>query len=430
MDQIIIRGGKPLRGTIPISGAKNAALPLMVAALLTEETLTLTNVPALDDIITMSELLETLGVAVEDVPGANRGRTLALTAKPPISTVAPYEIVNRIRASVLVLGALLARTGEATVSMPGGDAIGIRPIDQHLKGLEAMGARIELKGGNVIASAPGGLKGATIRFPFVSVGATENLLMAAALAKGTTIMENAAREPEVTDLAQCLVAMGANIHGIGTECLVIQGVEALHGAEHTVVADRIEAGTYAVAAAITGGELVLDGARVDHLGAVFEALGKAGANVSNGLNKVRVSHPTGRCRGFDVITHPYPGFPTDMQAQFMALMAVADGASLVTETIFENRFMHAPELVRMGADITVHGSSAMVRGNPRLRGAPVMATDLRASVCLVLAGLAADGETVVNGVYHLDRGYERLEEKLRAVGASVSRTHDDQAIVP
>ncbi|MEN3953438.1 UDP-N-acetylglucosamine 1-carboxyvinyltransferase [Iodidimonas sp. SYSU 1G8] len=430
MDQLVIRGGKPLRGKISISGAKNAALPLMAASLLTEETLTLHNIPALDDMGTMSDLLVSLGATVDEVEGSNRGRTLKLTARPPLSTVAPYEIVNRIRASVLVLGPLLARTGEATVSMPGGDAIGIRPIDQHLKGLEAMGAKIELKGGNVIAHAPGGLKGATIRFPFVSVGATENLLMAAALAKGTTIMENAAREPEVTDLAQCLVAMGANIHGIGTECLVIQGVDALHAAEYTVMPDRIEAGTYAVAAAITGGELVLDGANVDHLGAVFESLAKAGVNISNGLGKVRVSHPTGRCRGFDVITHPFPGFPTDMQAQFMALMAVADGASLITETIFENRFMHAPELARMGADITVHGSSAMVRGNPRLRGAPVMATDLRASVCLVLAGMAAEGETVVNGVYHLDRGYEKLEEKLRAVGADIRRTQDDRAIVP
>ncbi|MGE0667570.1 MAG: UDP-N-acetylglucosamine 1-carboxyvinyltransferase [Sphingomonadales bacterium] len=430
MDQLIIRGGRPLRGKIAISGAKNAALPLMAASLLTEETLTLHNIPALDDMTTMSDLLTSLGATVEEVEGSNRGRTLKLTAKPPLSTVAPYEIVNRIRASVLVLGALLARTGEATVSMPGGDAIGIRPIDQHLKGLEAMGATIELKGGNVVARAPGGLKGATIRFPFVSVGATENLLMAAALARGTTIMENAAREPEVTDLAQCLIAMGANIHGVGTECLVIQGVEALHAAEHTVMPDRIEAGTYAVAAAITGGELVLEGAHMDHLGAVFESLGKAGVNISNGLGKVRVSHPTGRCRGFDVVTHPFPGFPTDMQAQFMALMAVADGASLITETIFENRFMHAPELARMGADITVHGSSAMVRGNPRLRGAPVMATDLRASVCLVLAGMAAEGETVVNGVYHLDRGYERLEEKLRAVGADISRTQDDRQIVP
>ncbi len=424
MDRIRIRGRRPLRGTIPISGAKNAALPLMVASLLSEQTLTLHNVPALDDITTMSDLLINHGVAIENVAGAKRGRTLRLTAKPPISTVAPYEIVNRIRASVLVLGALLARTGQAKVSMPGGDAIGIRPIDQHLSGLEAMGAQIALEGGNVIAHAKDGLKGATIRFPFVSVGATENLLMAATLANGTTIMENAAREPEVTDLANCLVAMGADIHGIGTECLVIRGVTSLHAAEHTVIPDRIEAGTYAVAAAITGGELVLDGARMDHLGAVFEALAKAGVNVSNGLGKVRVSHPTGRCRGFDVITHPYPGFPTDMQAQFMALMAVADGASLITETIFENRFMHAPELARIGADIVVHGSSAMVRGVKTLRGADVMATDLRASVSLVLAALAAEGETTLHDVYHLDRGYERLEEKLAACGATIERERD------
>jgi UDP-N-acetylglucosamine 1-carboxyvinyltransferase len=422
MDRIRIRGGKRLIGTVPISGAKNAALPLMVASLLSEETLTLHNVPALEDITTMSELLANHGVQIEDIAGAQRGRSLKLTAKPPISTVAPYEIVNRIRASVLVLGALLARVGEAKVSMPGGDAIGIRPIDQHLKGLEAMGASIVLEGGNVVARAPpGGLKGATIRFPFVSVGATENLLMAAVLAKGTTIMENAAREPEVTDLANCLLAMGADIHGIGTECLVIRGVDALHAAEHTVIPDRIEAGTYAVAAAITGGELVLDGARMEHLGAVFEALAKAGVNVSNGLGKIRVSHPTGRCRGFDVITHPFPGFPTDMQAQFMALMAIADGASLITETIFENRFMHAPELTRIGADIVVHGSSAMVRGVKALRGAEVMATDLRASVSLVLAALAAQGETILHRVYHLDRGYERLEAKLSAVGADIER---------
>jgi UDP-N-acetylglucosamine 1-carboxyvinyltransferase len=424
MDRIRIRGGKRLMGTVPISGAKNAALPLMVASLLTQDTLVLHNVPALDDIDTMSELLVNHGVSIEAVPGATQGRSLRLTATPPLSTVAPYQIVNRIRASVLVLGALLARTGEATVSMPGGDAIGIRPIDQHLKGLEEMGARVALEGGNVIAKAPDGLKGATIRFPFVSVGATENLLMAATLARGTTIMENAAREPEVTDLANCLVAMGADIHGIGTECLVIRGVERLHGAEHTVIPDRIEAGTYAVAAAITGGELVLDGARIDHLGAVFEALAKAGVNVSNGLGKVRVSHPTGRCRGFDVITNPYPGFPTDMQAQFMALMAVADGASLITETIFENRFMHAPELARIGADIVVHGSSAMVRGVKTLHGAEVMATDLRASVCLVLAALAAQGETVLHRVYHLDRGYERLEAKLAACGAVIERERE------
>ncbi len=421
MEQIRIKGRKPLRGTIPISGAKNAALPLMVAGLLTDQPLTLRGVPGLDDIDTMAELLHNHGAQIDRDDSGDLGLTLTLTAKGPIDTVAPYDLVNRIRASVLVLGPLLARTGEATVSMPGGDAIGIRPIDLHIKGLEEMGAEIRLEGGDVHAKAPNGLTGANIRFPFVSVGATENLLMAATLARGTTILENAAQEPEVTDLAKCLSAMGANIHGIGTQCLVVQGVDALHGADHTVVPDRIEAGTYAVAAAITGGELVLDGADPDHLGAVFEALGHAGVNVSIGLGKLRVSHPTGQCRGFDVMTKAFPGFPTDMQAQFMALMAVANGASLITETIFENRFMHVPELVRMGADVTVHGNSAMVRGNPALRGAPVMATDLRASVCLVLAGLAAEGETIVNGVFHLDRGYERLEDKLRAVGADIER---------
>ncbi|MFN3231600.1 MAG: UDP-N-acetylglucosamine 1-carboxyvinyltransferase [Alphaproteobacteria bacterium] len=421
MEQIRIRGGRPLRGTIPISGAKNAALPLMVASLLTNQPLTLRRVPGLDDIDTMSELLENHGASIDRDSTGGLGLTLTLTANGPINTVAPYEIVNQIRASALVLGPLLARTGEATVAMPGGDAIGIRPIDLHIKGLEQMGADITLDGGNVSARAPDGLTGATIRFPFVSVGATENLMMAATLAKGTTILENAAREPEVTDLANCLAAMGANINGIGTECLVIQGVAALGSADHTVVPDRIEAGTYAVAAAITGGELVLDGAEPGHLEAVFEALGHAGVNVSIGLGKLRVSHPTGQCRGFDVMTRAFPGFPTDMQAQFMALMAVADGASLITETIFENRFMHVPELARMGADIIVHGNSAMVRGNPQLRGAPVMATDLRASVCLVLAGLAAEGETLVNGIFHLDRGYEQLEQKLRAVGADIER---------
>ena len=420
MDRIRIEGGKPLRGTIPISGAKNAALPLMAASLLTDETLTLTNVPALDDIDTMGELLENHGATFEKTK-ENLGLTVKLTAADPIETVASDDLVNRIRASFVVLGPLLARTGEVTMSMPGGDAIGARPIDQHLKGLEQMGAKIMLDGRNVVASAPNGLAGATIRFPFVSVGATENLMMAATLAKGTTILENAAREPEVTDLANCLVAMGANINGIGTECLVIQGVDALHGATHRVIPDRIEAGTYAVAAAITGGELVLDGVEPTHMAAVFEALTHAGVNVSNGLGQQRISHPTGQCRGFDLMTRPFPGFPTDMQAQFMALMAKADGASLITETIFENRFMHVPELARMGADIVVHGNSAMVRGNPNLRGAQVTATDLRASVCLVLAGLAAQGETIVSGVYHLDRGYERLEEKLGAVGATIER---------
>ncbi|MDX1580520.1 MAG: UDP-N-acetylglucosamine 1-carboxyvinyltransferase, partial [Alphaproteobacteria bacterium] len=342
-----------------------------------------------------------------------------------ISPIAPYDIVRKMRASVLVLGPLLARLGEAEVSLPGGCAIGTRPIDLHLKALEQMGAEIKLMDGYVHATAPEGLKGATIRFPFVSVGATENTLMAASLAEGTTILENAAREPEISDLANCLVAMGANIAGIGTECLVVQGVSALHKASHSVIPDRIEAGTYAVAAAITGGDITLERVEPKHLGAVIEALGKAGVNVVPENSALRVSHPTGHCRGFDVVSQPYPGFPTDMQAQFMALMAVADGASLITETIFENRFMHVPELSRMGADVTVHGGSAMVRGTREMTGAPVMATDLRASVSLVLAGLAAKGETIVNRVYHLDRGYERLEEKLRAVGADIDRETDE-----
>lgn len=423
MDQIRITGGQKLQGTIPISGAKNAALPLMAASLLSTESLTLTNIPDLADIATMVELLENHGVHIEMASDGDLGQKLTLTAKDRLDKTAPYDIVRKMRASVLVLGPLLARLGEAVVSLPGGCAIGTRPIDLHLSALEQMGAQIELKDGYVHAVAPDGLHGATIRFPFVSVGATENVLMAASLAKGTTILENAAREPEITDLAECLVAMGADIHGIGTECLVIQGQDSLHAASHRVIPDRIEAGTYAVAAAITGGSLDLVGVRSDHLGAVIESLTKAGANINNGGDTLSVSHPTGRCRGFDVVSHPYPGFPTDMQAQFMALMATADGASLITENIFENRFMHVPELTRMGADITVHGGSAMVRGHDSLKGAEVMATDLRASVSLVLAALAAKGETTINRVYHLDRGYERLEEKLRAVGANIERVH-------
>ncbi len=421
MDQIRITGGQPLQGIIPISGAKNAALPLMAACLLSKDSLTLTNVPDLADIKTMTELLENHGVTINSQPANELGLELILTASGKLSDTAPYDIVRKMRASVLVLGPLLARLGEAIVSLPGGCAIGTRPIDLHLSALEQMGAKIELIDGYVHANAPNGLQGATIRFPFVSVGATENLLMAATLAKGTTILENAAREPEITDLAECLVAMGADIHGIGTECLVIQGVEALHAATHQVIPDRIEAGTYAVAAAITGGDLELHNVRSDHMGAVIESLTKAGANVANGGSSLSISHPTGHCRGFDVVSQPYPGFPTDMQAQFMALMATADGASLITETIFENRFMHVPELTRMSADITVHGGSAMVRGHRALKGAEVMATDLRASVCLVLAALAAEGDTIINRVYHLDRGYERLEDKLRAVGAKIER---------
>jgi UDP-N-acetylglucosamine 1-carboxyvinyltransferase len=424
MDRIRITGGQALHGTIPISGAKNAALPLMAASLLSPEALTLTNVPDLADIATMVELLENHGVTIDKQPDGDLGQRVILTALGPLDKTAPYDLVRKMRASVLVLGPLLARLGEAVVSLPGGCAIGTRPIDLHLSALEQMGAQIELIDGYVHAVAPDGLHGATIRFPFVSVGATENILMAASLANGTTIIENAAREPEITDLAECLVAMGADIHGIGTECLVVQGQKNLHAASHRVIPDRIEAGTYAVAAAITGGSIDLVGVRSDHLGAVIEALTKAGANIANGGDTLSISHPTGHCRGFDVVSQPYPGFPTDMQAQFMALMATADGASLITETIFENRFMHVPELTRMSADITVHGGSAMVRGHGSLKGAEVMATDLRASVCLVLAALAAEGDTTISRVYHLDRGYERLEEKLRAVGANIERVSD------
>jgi UDP-N-acetylglucosamine 1-carboxyvinyltransferase len=417
MDRIRIRGGRPLAGEIAIGGAKNAALPLMAAGLLTEQRLILSNVPRLDDIATMSALLAQHGIAVEPV-GTN-GRTLALGG-PITNTEAPYDIVRKMRASVLVLGPLLARTGEARVSMPGGCAIGTRPVDLHLKGLEQMGAAIRLDGGYIDATVHGRLHGATIVFPFVSVGATENLLMAAALADGRTQLANAAREPEIGDLARCLNAMGARIEGIGTDRLTIDGVQRLHGAEHAIVPDRIETGTYACAAAITGGEVLLADARLEHLGAVVRTLRDAGVEIIEEPRGLRVRRLNG-LRGADAMTEPYPGFPTDMQAQFMALMAVAEGAAMVTETIFENRFMHVPELNRMGARINVHGASAIVRGVPALSGAPVMATDLRASVSLILAGLAARGETVVNRVYHLDRGYEAVERKLAACGADIER---------
>ncbi len=417
MDRIRIRGGRPLNGTIPISGAKNAVLALMPAALLGDGALTLSNVPNLADVQTMTALLRELGMGVAHDTTA---RTTTITG-PATAHEAPYDIVRKMRASVLVLGPLVARHGIARVSLPGGCAIGTRPVDLHLKGLEAMGATIAVEGGYIEARAPeGGLRGARIIFPVVSVGATENLLMAATLAKGDTELVNAAREPEIEDLALCLMRMGARIEGIGTDRLRIQGVGALAGAEHPVVADRIEAGTYACAAAITGGEVLLGGARLDHLGAVARVLREAGVGVAEEPAGLRVSRMNG-LHGVDVVTEPFPGFATDMQAQFMALMCVAQGASMVTETIFENRFMHVPELARMGARINVHGASAIVRGVPSLSGAPVMATDLRASVSLVLAGLAARGETIVNRVYHLDRGYERLEDKLAAVGADVER---------
>ena len=419
MDQIRIRGGRPLKGSIRISGAKNAALPLMTASLLTDETLTLTNLPFLADITTLVQLLMQHGVQI-GMRDSGAGHVLEMTAKEITSTTAPYDLVRKMRASILVLGPLVARCGEARVSLPGGCAIGTRPVDLHLKGLEALGATIELANGYVHARAPKGLKGGHYVFPFVSVGATENLVMAASLAKGESKLVNAAREPEVADLCRCLVAMGAKIDGIGTDTLTIQGVDALHVAEHRVVADRIEAGTFAMAAAATGGEVELLGAELAIIDSVAEALNKAGVEITETKKGLKVSRRNGLV-GVDVMTEPYPGFPTDMQAQMMALMSVAEGASMITETIFENRFMHVPELVRMGANVNVHQSSAMVRGVKKLTGAPVMATDLRASSSLVIAGLAAEGETVINRVYHIDRGYERIEEKLKACGADIER---------
>ena len=417
MDRIRIRGGRPLSGEITVGGAKNAALPLMVAGLLTDDRLILSNVPRLADIQTMSQLLEQHGIAVDFV--TNDGRTLSLGGAIT-NTEAPYDIVRKMRASVLVLGPLLARAGEARVSLPGGCAIGTRPVDLHLKGLEQMGARFNLANGYIDGKVDGRLRGATIVFPFVSVGATENLLMAASVADGRTVLANAAREPEIGDLAACLVAMGARIEGIGSDTLTIDGIAKLHGAEHAIIPDRIETGSYACAAAISGGSVFLRGARLDHLGATVRVLREAGVDIVEEPNGLTVRRLNG-LHGADVMTEPYPGFPTDMQAQFMALMSVAEGASMVTETIFENRFMHVPELNRMGARINVHGASAIVRGVPGLSGAPVMATDLRASLSLILAGLAAKGETIVNRVYHLDRGYEAVEQKLAACGVDIER---------
>ncbi len=417
MDRIRIRGGQPLSGEITVGGAKNAALPLMVAGLLTDQRLILSNVPRLADVQTMTVLLRQHGIVVD--PVTNDGRMLSLGGAIT-NTEAPYDIVRKMRASFLVLGPLLARVGEARVSLPGGCGIGARPIDLHLKGLEQMGARIVLEGGYIDARVDGRLRGATIVFPFVSVGATENLLMAASLADGRTVLANAAREPEIGDLAAGLVAMGARIEGIGSDKLIIEGVERLHGAEHAIIPDRIETGSYACAAAISGGSVFLRGACLDHLGATVRILREAGVDISEMKDGLMVKRLNG-LHGADVMTEPYPGFPTDMQAQFMALMSVADGASMVTETIFENRFMHVSELNRMGARINVHGASAIVRGVPGLSGAPVMATDLRASLSLILAGLAAQGETVVSRVYHLDRGYETVEQKLAACGANIER---------
>lgn len=420
MDKIAICGGTPLKGTIKISGAKNAALPLMAACLLTDKPLTLTNIPELSDITSMTELLSQLGVDISVKKNPER-QEMSLCASSILSTTAPYEVVRKMRASVLVLGPLLAREGEAHVSLPGGCSIGVRPIDLHLKGLEALGAKITLADGYVHAEAPHGLTGAPFTFPIVSVTGTENLLMAATLARGQTRLVNVAREPEIGDLVNCLNAMGAKISGIGTDTLIIDGVESLTGTTHQVIADRIEAGTFAMGAALTGGNLRLMGARLDHIPTVASLLEQAGAVLEENEDSLMVTAPPGRLQGVDAMTEPFPGFATDLQAQWMALMSLAEGASMITETIWENRFMHVPELCRMGANITVHGSSALVRGERKLKGAPVMATDLRASVSLVLAGLVAEGETVISRVYHLDRGYERIEEKLRACGADIER---------
>ncbi len=416
MERLRIRGGAVLRGAVEIGGAKNAALPAFAAALLSEHPLTLANLPEIADIATMRRLLEHHGVRTAS---AAAGELTLDAGNAPLGE-APYEIMRVMRAGVLVLGPLTARLGRARVSLPGGCAIGARPVDLHLKALTELGAEVEVAGGYIETRAPGGLKGARIIFPFSSVGATECAMMAASLARGESEIVNAAREPEVADLARCLAAMGAEIEGIGTHRLLIQGPARFRPARHAVLTDRVEAGTYAVAAAITGGALELVGTRLEHLAAVGEALEKAGVSLwptDRGLMVER----QGPLRAVDVVTQPYPGFSTDLQAQFMALMSIAEGSSAIRETVFENRFMHVSELVRLGASITLSGTTALVRGVPRLAGAEVMATDLRASVCLVLAGLAAEGETVVNRIYHLDRGYEALDRKLARCGAQIAR---------
>ncbi len=426
MDRIRITGGHPLSGEIPISGAKNAALKLMAASLLTAEPLVLTNVPRLADVRAMAELLKSFGVGVQITlgDGLGEGDGYRFHAATIASSFASYDMVRKMRASFQVLAPLLARHGEAKVSLPGGCAIGARPVDLHLKALEAMGASVVLEDGYVIASAKGGLKGARIDFPFVSVGATETAMMAATLAKGETVIGNAAREPEIEDLGKCLIAMGAKISGLGSSTIKVEGVAKLNGAEYAVMADRIEAGTYAIAVAIAGGDVELIGARRDDIAPLLNLLQQAGTDIRETKRGIALHRNGGRPAAVDITTAPFPGFPTDLQAQFMALMTVAEGTSVIRETIFENRFMHVPELGRLGADIKVTGDIAAVRGVARLRGAPVMATDLRASVSLVLAGLVAEGETIVNRVYHLDRGFDRLEEKLRAVGAQIVRERE------
>jgi len=414
-----IQGGVPLKGTIEISGAKNSALPLMVACLLTDKPLTLTNVPNLADIRTITQVLEVLGVTAEV-----NGSTRTLNAANITSTTAPYDLVKTMRASVLVLGPLVARYGLAKVSLPGGCALGARAVDVHLEGLRAMGAICELEEGYIVAKAPNGLHGASFTMRVVSVGATENLMLAASIAKGQTILRNAAREPEIIDLANCLNAMGANVQGAGTDTITIEGVPSLHGATYKVMPDRLETGSYAIASLITGGDVTLTNTSLEYLPMVRETLEKAGAVFAEQADGFRV-YQSGPVHGVDVMTEPYPGFATDLQAPFMALMGICEGASMITETIFENRFMHVPELARMGMNIQVHGASAMVRGVKNLSGAPVMATDIRGGVGLVVAALAAKGETTISRLYHLDRGYENLEAKLQACGATVERLKVD-----
>ncbi|WP_173935018.1 UDP-N-acetylglucosamine 1-carboxyvinyltransferase [Chelativorans sp. Marseille-P2723] len=426
MDRIRIRGGNQLNGTIPVSGAKNAALPLMIASLLTDDTLTLENVPHLADVELLIRILGNHGVDYSvngrrENQRKGHSRTIHFSARSIVDTTAPYELVSKMRASFWVIGPLLARMGEARVSLPGGCAIGTRPVDLFIDGLRALGAEIEIDGGYVVARAKNGLSGGRYRFPKVSVGATHVLMMAATLAKHETVLENAAREPEIVNLAECLNAMGAKISGFGTSTIRITGVTSLSGARHRIIPDRIETGTYALAAAMTGGDVFLEGARADLLEAALKTIEQTGTEITRTNAGIRVKRNGAGIAAVDMETEPFPGFPTDLQAQFMALMTMAQGQSRITETIFENRFMHVQELARLGARISLSGQTAIVDGVERLRGAPVMATDLRASVSLVIAGLAAEGETLVNRVYHLDRGFERLEEKLSGCGAQIER---------
>ena len=424
MDRIAITGGARLQGEIPISGAKNSAIKLMAASLLTDEPLRLTNMPRLADTRFLGKLLQRLGTEVTESVGDDGPETL-LRTREIVSAIAPYDLVRQMRASFNVLGPLLARTGQAKVSLPGGCSIGARPVDLHLKALEALGARIDLHEGYVYAQAPRGLQGARIDFPLISVGATEHAMLAAVLAQGETVITNAACEPEMVDLADCLIAMGAKVSGAGTSTICIEGVSRLHGATHAVMPDRIETGTYAVAAAMAGGEVRLSRTRSDFIQALIDKMTEAGVEVTPHNDGLTVRRNGGRLKAVEIETGVYPGFATDLQAQFMALMCLAEGESVIKETIFENRFMHVPELSRLGAQIMVQGGEARVQGVASLEGAQVMATDLRASVSLVIAGLAARGETVVNRVYHLDRGFERLEEKLGACGAQIRRIKGD-----